>query len=1345
MTTLVLGDSVEKMFRLRVVPVLQARGAISSEAPLQYISRALSHELRLWTINVQRPAPGLVRSVRFEGRIAPRIFDCRVSVHGLAKEVQGEQMVCVRHVYGLTASCEVAEGKSGSEHPVETCCLLAITCKDLTLVMDILPGKDCWVAVAVWANETLPMDVLLQRPERLWSPSTAVVNPLALSSDDITFATKCAVCDGSGSLDCEKCEASGWLPCNKCGSQGDFECQSCGGSGVYKPRKTCSKCGGSGNFVGRNGKVVGSCNACGGRGVFEQLDCNRCSGAGRLTCRTCDGDGKIACYPCDATGSVGCSECRATGYLPVRFSTLDGLFTGSAQDDAGKRHYPVIAPRDVCAISHQQRDLVRLVPGAAKLLLKVTEATRGRRCCEPLLATQIENHCRQFQAIEGCLNRSLEANNIREAFPIHLGRPEASLRRSRNGVIYEFSVNRGSSKAWVREGKLPFPEGSPVLLCAENGEGTLMPVELPRQSAATLSGQPTTSVVACSGNRGTYRLAIRFPTHIDIAQLPSELVLKLDAPPPPEKTQLKHLRQWCGTDNRDHPILHALISSSSNGPLVRPPRLFNPGVAKFPRQVDAVSLALSSTPLGLIKGPPGTGKTTIITEIVRQLTARGQKVLICSQTHQAVLNVLERLHKEGGFRMIRHGHEDSLTDIEKTYLGGGAEDAYFHKVVSRTRDALHTERTHGNAIELTLKSLPDAVNAAIRLRDVRNDLTTATSEFTKQADRDTRTADEILSQQLAHSETTERTTLADIAIRRKNTEQELQEIKSQLSKADHERESTAARFRAKTNREPTVVAFEPSTVRWFRDTFVPDWLASADTIQERFSVAMQRLAELKPKEQALSLQLDAIADEDALTRRVRTEAAIRDREVHAKSRSAIERLRSEKCEQARDRARTEEEKLRLIQAGAVSCVSGLVNGMTDDSSPDLWSKALAQMTDAGRATSKRCEFISEWLKDIEAEPSDVNACYWDHLQVFFSTCVGVGSWRRLVERGRDAVDLVIIDEAAHATATETLIPLLYAKRAILIGDEMQLPPIMPSNIEECGESCSQLVRMAIPTSDEPTRGIAGEVRMTPCWLGCSYFEWIWRALPNVARTMLDTQFRMHPSIAEFVGSVFYPEGLVSGVSAKERELGFGEFSRPVCLISTSAYENRHEEFLDPGYRNELEARAVRRVIEKAEAELKHPQDFGVITPYAEQKHLINRTLADLLPDLKKVRLTQDDVASVDSFQGSERDVIIVSFARSPKPCGLCQGTGTRGQRRCDDCQGKGWRGTGLTFARDLRRLNVAFSRARKMLILIGDIEALTDARYRGGAPGGKVLNLFKQYVADQGKVLHLWERHHEYE
>jgi superfamily I DNA and/or RNA helicase len=237
---------------------------------------------------------------------------------------------------------------------------------------------------------------------------------------------------------------------------------------------------------------------------------------------------------------------------------------------------------------------------------------------------------------------------------------------------------------------------------------------------------------------------------------------------------------------------------------------------------------------------------------------------------------------------------------------------------------------------------------------------------------------------------------------------------------------------------------------------------------------------------------------------------------------------------------------------------------------------------------------------------------------------------------------------------------------------------------------------------------------------------------------------MHPAIADFVGSVFYPEGLHTAVDENERTIAFGEFNRPVCLIPTSAYKDRFEEYLAPGYRNYLEARIVRRVLEKAELELAESQSFGVITPYAHQVDLILRELDTMLPSLQKVRLAADDVASVDSFQGSERDVIVISFVRSPASCTRCEGTGVRQRgQRCDYCDGKGWRGTGLTFARDLRRLNVAFSRARKMLILVGDIDALTDSRYRGGAPGGRVLAMFRDYVRDRGKVLHVWERGHD--
>jgi superfamily I DNA and/or RNA helicase len=61
---------------------------------------------------------------------------------------------------------------------------------------------------------------------------------------------------------------------------------------------------------------------------------------------------------------------------------------------------------------------------------------------------------------------------------------------------------------------------------------------------------------------------------------------------------------------------------------------------------------------------------------------------------------------------------------------------------------------------------------------------------------------------------------------------------------------------------------------------------------------------------------------------------------------------------------------------------------------------------------------------------------------------------------------------------------------------------------------------------------------------------------------------------------------------------------------------------------------------------------------------------------------------------------------------------------------------------DLRRLNVALSRARKMLILIGDVRALTNPMFGGTAEGRQVLRQFRSYIQDKGKVLHVWEDAH---
>ena len=174
----------------------------------------------------------------------------------------------------------------------------------------------------------------------------------------------------------------------------------------------------------------------------------------------------------------------------------------------------------------------------------------------------------------------------------------------------------------------------------------------------------------------------------------------------------------------------------------------------------------------------------------------------------------------------------------------------------------------------------------------------------------------------------------------------------------------------------------------------------------------------------------------------------------------------------------------------------------------------------------------------------------------------------------------------------------------------------------------------------------------------------------------------------------------------------------------------------------LEVEMTRRVLVQAKRHLTQPSSIGVVTPYAAQKDLMRRELASFFSTEGNLQFQPEDIASVDSFQGSERDVMIASFVRSPKKdpqkCRKCDGTGKVELDFCDECEGSGWKGQKLNWVHDLRRLNVAFSRARKMLILIGDIRVLTDRRY-GTVAGVEVLERFDRHVRDRGKVLHVWE------
>lgn len=266
-------------------------------------------------------------------------------------------------------------------------------------------------------------------------------------------------------------------------------------------------------------------------------------------------------------------------------------------------------------------------------------------------------------------------------------------------------------------------------------------------------------------------------------------------------------------------------------------------------------------------------------------------------------------------------------------------------------------------------------------------------------------------------------------------------------------------------------------------------------------------------------------------------------------------------------------------------------------------------------------------------------------------CTLVGSSHPLL-RGRK-YKTAFIDEAGQALEPACWIPLLRSQRIIFAGDHQQLPPTIKSN--------------------EAAR--AG--------LAKTLFEKGIEKHPGQA-SMLQIQYRMNENIMKFSSRQFYNDELVAHESVKHELLRPHE--PPVEFIDTAGCgynETQDEETLSRF--NEEEAQLLVRLVEKLiedtgeEDWINEGISIGIITPYRAQVDHLNRliehtTLGEALQKLITIN-------TVDAFQGQERDVIIISFVRS----------NDKGE---------------VGFLNDIRRTNVAMTRAKKKLILIGDSATL---------------------------------------
>ncbi|CAK8560421.1 unnamed protein product [Lathyrus sativus] len=290
--------------------------------------------------------------------------------------------------------------------------------------------------------------------------------------------------------------------------------------------------------------------------------------------------------------------------------------------------------------------------------------------------------------------------------------------------------------------------------------------------------------------------------------------------------------------------------------------------------------------------------------------------------------------------------------------------------------------------------------------------------------------------------------------------------------------------------------------------------------------------------------------------------------------------------------------------------------------------------------------------NLEEARASLEASFANEAEIVFTTVSSSG--RKLFSRLSHGFDMVVIDEAAQASEVGVLPPLsLGAARCVLVGDPQQLPATVISKA-------------------------AGTLMYSR-----SLFERFQQA--GCPTMLLSVQYRMHPQIRDFPSRYFYQGRLSdseSVIKLPDEPYYKDPLLRPYIFYDVRQGRESHRGG-SASYLNTVEAQYCLRLYEHVQKAVKSlglgKISVGIITPYKLQLKCLQREFEEVLNSEEGKDLY---INTVDAFQGQERDVIIMSCVRA---------------------------GHGVGFVADIRRMNVALTRARRALWVMGNANALTHS------------------------------------
>lgn len=358
--------------------------------------------------------------------------------------------------------------------------------------------------------------------------------------------------------------------------------------------------------------------------------------------------------------------------------------------------------------------------------------------------------------------------------------------------------------------------------------------------------------------------------------------------------------------------------------------------------------------------------------------------------------------------------------------------------------------------------------------------------------------------------------------------------------------------------------------------------------------------------------------------------------------------------------------------------------------------------------------------------------------------------RRLAAMPPGSFDLVIYEEAAKALPVEILGPLRLARKWVLIGDQAQLAPF---GLERIDRALYRQIRLrqtghhgALPATNnrsvvEPEYILGTRQRSPDIWADVTevmtrtlrFFEDIFgrardvplnRSLPSIdddkagsvkgLSGMLRLQWRMHPIIGDFVSDCFYKGQVQNGNPEELRKWHRHALTVPPEVtdrailwldVPPASEEDLAAEMpgFGGGYENGFEARAVLGFVRQLLAGTSSPPELAIMSPYRAQIGVLSRLIRDFRFPHEADVITS--LHTVDSFQGKQADVVVLSLVRNNTPPNFV--TARQAQ-------------IGLGFLESTERSTVMFSRAEKLLVIVGSM------RHFQQFPGTSMFNVVRE-------------------